>query len=203
MSSSKNVLIVADDEFISKLTKMYIKLENYDAITFSNGDDALNLIEENHDEISLVLLDLMAPGANAFEILETIKKKYPRILVVLFTAKLFFEDIQKGKQLGADGYIIKRAADFAKFLQKLDLKRDRNLENFYKWGDNDDERDPYPYIYKPPFPPDDLALADQAQLRHPPKNKDSEEKISCQYCGMELTKEELPVHSCKKKPKEV
>jgi len=66
--------------------------------------------------------------------------------------------------------------------------------------DDDDERFPYPYVFKPPSPPDDLALAARSQLRQPPKKKDSEEKISCQYCGMEVTKEEQFTHSCKKKP---
>ncbi len=45
------------------------------------------------------------------------------------------------------------------------------------------------------------ALAAQAQLRQPPKKKDSEEKINCQYCGRELTKGEQLTHSCQKKPK--
>ena len=68
--------------------------------------------------------------------------------------------------------------------------------HFYR---NDDL--PYPYIFKPPYPPDDLALAPRTQLRQPPKKKDIEEKIHCQYCGRELTKEEQITHSCKKKPK--
>jgi len=67
--------------------------------------------------------------------------------------------------------------------------------------DDGDDRFPYSYIFKPPEPPDDLALAPRAQVRHPPKKKDTEEKIHCQYCGMKLTKEEQFTHSCKKKPK--
>lgn len=64
----------------------------------------------------------------------------------------------------------------------------------------DREKYPYPYVFKPPSPPDDLTLAPRTQLRQPPKKKDSKEKISCQYCGLELTKEEQITHSCKKKP---
>ena len=66
--------------------------------------------------------------------------------------------------------------------------------------DDDDERFPYPYIFKPPKPPDDFAMAPRAQLRKSPKKKDTEEKINCQFCGTELTKEEQLTHSCKKKP---
>jgi len=67
-------------------------------------------------------------------------------------------------------------------------------------SDDNDDRFPYPYIFKPPSPPDDLALTPRVQLHSSPKKKDPEEKISCQYCGMKLTKEEQFTHSCKKKP---
>ena len=59
---------------------------------------------------------------------------------------------------------------------------------------------PYPYIFKPPSPPDDLALAPRVQLHTSPKKKAPEEIIHCQYCGIKLTKEEQFTHSCKKKP---
>jgi len=58
----------------------------------------------------------------------------------------------------------------------------------------------YPYIFTTPNPPYDFEMAPQVQLRAPLKEKDSEEEISCQHCGRELTKEEHLNHSCKKKP---
>ena len=107
MSAAKKILIVDDEEDITILTEKFLQLENYDTLTCSNGYDALDIIEEKHEEIALVLLDIMLPGMNGYEILTEIKSKYPKILVVLFTVKNFFEDIQKGKELGADGYLVK------------------------------------------------------------------------------------------------
>ncbi|NVM16537.1 MAG: response regulator [Candidatus Lokiarchaeota archaeon] len=107
MSTTKKILIVDDEEDITILTEKFLQLENYDTLTCSNGYDALSIIEEKHEEIALVLLDIMLPGMNGYEILTEIKAKYPNILVVLFTVKNFFEDIQKGKELGADGYLVK------------------------------------------------------------------------------------------------
>ena len=107
MSAAKKILIVDDEEDITILTEKFLQLEHYETITCSNGYDALDIIEENNEEISLVLLDIMLPGMNGYEILTEIKSKYPKILVVLFTVKNFFEDIQKGKELGADGYLVK------------------------------------------------------------------------------------------------
>ncbi|MFX0010315.1 MAG: response regulator transcription factor, partial [Candidatus Hermodarchaeota archaeon] len=107
MSPAKKILIVDDEEDITILTKKFLQLENYDTLTCSNGYDALDILKEKHKDIALALLDIMLPGMNGYEILAQIKSHYPEILVVLFTVKNFFEDIQKGKELGADGYLVK------------------------------------------------------------------------------------------------
>ena len=107
MSVEKKILIVDDEEDITNLTEKFLQLENYDTITCSNGFDALSIMEEKHEDIALVLLDLMLPGMNGYDVLIEIKSKYPKILVVLFTVKNFFEDIQRGKELGTDGYLVK------------------------------------------------------------------------------------------------
>jgi len=77
-----------------------------------------------------------------------------------------------------------------------DLRKSSNREN------DDDDRGyfPYPYIFNPPKPPDDFAMAPQVQVRKPPKKKYPEEEIYCQFCGRALPKEEEFTHSCKKKP---
>ncbi len=69
----------------------------------------MKMVEENYERIVLILLDVMMPGRSGLHVLELIKNesKYNDILVVLFTVKSFTEDIQKGKRLGADGYITK------------------------------------------------------------------------------------------------
>ena len=107
MSSVKKILIVDDEEDITNLTEKFLQLEKYETITCSNGYDALDIVEEKHDDIALILLDIMLPGKSGYEILVEIKSRYPKILVVLFSVKNFFEDIQKGKELGADGYLVK------------------------------------------------------------------------------------------------
>ena len=66
---------------------------------------------------------------------------------------------------------------------------------------DDDDYIPFPYIFNPPKPPDDFAMAPQVHVRTPLKEENLEKSINCQYCGMKLTKEEQLTHSCKKKPK--
>jgi len=128
MSAAKKILIVDDEEDITILTEKFLQLENYDTLTCSNGYDALEIVKEKHEDIALVLLDIMLPGMNGYEILTKIKLKYPKILVVLFTVKNFFEDIQKGKELGADGYLVKAISgnEIITYIKNI-LKKKKNI----------------------------------------------------------------------------
>jgi len=109
MSAKKTILIVDDEPDIVNLTEKFLKLGDFDTITCNNGRDALEIIEDKHHEIALILLDVMMPGTSGYSVIKDIKEneKFKDILVVLFTVKSFNEDIQKGKKLGADGYLTK------------------------------------------------------------------------------------------------
>ena len=127
MSATKKILIVDDEEDITHLTEKFLQLEKYETISCSNGYDALEIVEEKHDDIALILLDIMLPGMNGYEILTEIKSRYPKILVVLFSVKNFFEDIQKGKELGADGYLVKAISgnEITAYIKNI-LKKKKN-----------------------------------------------------------------------------
>jgi len=106
----KNTILIVDDEpDIVNLTEKFLKLGEFDTITSNNAKEAMKMVEENYDKIALILLDIMMPGRSGYSVLEEIKnnEKYKDILVVLFTVKSFNEDVQKGKNLGADDYIVK------------------------------------------------------------------------------------------------
>ena len=105
----KSILIVDDEPDIVNLTEKFLNLGEFKTITCVNGKEALKIVEEKYEEIALILLDIMMPGLSGYSILEIIKsnEKYKDILVILFTVKSFQEDIQKGKKMGADGYIMK------------------------------------------------------------------------------------------------
>ncbi len=103
------ILIVDDEPDILNLTEKFLKLGDFDTITSANAKEALRVLEERYTEISLILLDVMMPGKSGMDVLRQIKgeRRYDHIDVVLFTVKSFVEDIQKGKRLGADDYIVK------------------------------------------------------------------------------------------------
>jgi two-component system alkaline phosphatase synthesis response regulator PhoP len=109
MTDKKTILIVDDEPDIVNLTEKFLKLGNFDTITCNNGKDAMEIVKDKYSNIALILLDIMMPGISGYSVLKEIKTndKYKDIIVILFTVKSFNEDIQKGKKLGADGYLTK------------------------------------------------------------------------------------------------
>jgi len=108
--TDKNSILICDDEpDIISLVQKFLQLDHFNTLTCSNGKEALKVLEEKYEEIILILCDIMMPGLSGFEVLRTIKSKetYKDIKVILFTVKSFKEDKEKGKDLGADGYITK------------------------------------------------------------------------------------------------
>jgi two-component system alkaline phosphatase synthesis response regulator PhoP len=106
---TETILIVDDEPDIVNLTEKFLRIGKFNTLTCNNGKEALKIIEERYPEISLVLLDIMMPGLSGADVLSKIKSRdeYEHIKVVLFTVKSFQEDIERGKNLGADGYITK------------------------------------------------------------------------------------------------
>jgi len=123
MAEKKTILVVDDEPDIVNLTQRFLELEDYDTITCNNGKEALKIVEDKYPDIVLILLDVMMPGLSGWEVLQNLKGNdlFKDILVVLFTVKSFNEDIQKGKALGADGYITKPFSgnDLLKYVKKL------------------------------------------------------------------------------------
>lgn len=105
--SKKILLLVEDDFFLRSLMKKKLTLEGYEVIEAENGRIALNELEKN--DIDLVLLDLIMPEVDGFEVLETISKnpELTKIPVIVLSNLGQKEKIDKAKSLGAKDYIIK------------------------------------------------------------------------------------------------
>ncbi len=119
----RTILIVDDEPDIVALTQKFLQLGGFETITCNNGKEALKILEERYRDISLVLLDIMMPGISGKDVLLKIKsaEEYQHIKVVLFTVKSFKEDIQQGKESGADGYITKpfSGSDLLEYVKDL------------------------------------------------------------------------------------
>ncbi len=107
---SKKILITDDEPHIRMLLEQTLEeLEDYDVEFFlaENGETALEIIEEEHP--GLVLLDVMMPKMNGFDVCRTVKQEWGMddVYITLLTAKGQEYDKEKGKEVGADLYITK------------------------------------------------------------------------------------------------
>ena len=97
------ILIVDDEVKIRELLKLNLELAGYVCILAQNGDEALNKIKQTRPD--LILLDVMIPGKDGYEIFEMLREK--EIPVIFLTAKDSTLDKVKGLRMGAEDYITK------------------------------------------------------------------------------------------------
>lgn len=101
-----NVLIIDDDKELCALMTKCVEQENLSAIVAYNGIKGLRLIDESKDSCSLIILDVMLPDIDGFQILKKIRDT-SNIPVLILTAKSNEEDKVFGLRLGADDYLTK------------------------------------------------------------------------------------------------
>ena len=103
MENNKNhILIVDDDDRIRSLLKDYLSENNYIISTAENAEQAKTKLE--HLKFDMVILDVMMPGQDGYDLTKEIKKKI-KVPIILLTSKGEVENRIKGLELGADDYI--------------------------------------------------------------------------------------------------
>ena len=130
------VLIIEDEEALADAIRESLKKEHLDATLVTDGeigeDEALTGLYD------LILLDIMLPKRNGFEILKTLKEEKLKTPVIILTAKSEMEDKLNGLENGADDYITKPFHMKELIARvKIILKRSANLEdtNILSYGD--------------------------------------------------------------------
>ena len=118
-----HILVVDDDDRIRGLLKEYLNESNFIVSTSENSENAK--IKIKNFKYDLIILDVMMPGQNGYELTKEIKKKF-EIPIILLTAKGEVENRIKGLELGADDYIAKP------FEPKELLLRVKNIVNKQK-----------------------------------------------------------------------
>lgn len=104
MKEKQKIMIVDDDENIAELIQLYLTKECYDTTIASDGEAALTILR--HYQPDLVLLDIMLPGIDGYEVLREIRKT-TNVPVIMLSAKGETFDKVLGLELGADDYIMK------------------------------------------------------------------------------------------------
>ncbi len=103
---NSSVLIIDDDKELCALMKKCVEQENLSAIIAYGGVEGLRLADENKDHCSLVILDVMMPDLDGFQVLQKIRETN-NVPVLMLTARNDEEDKVSGLRMGADDYLTK------------------------------------------------------------------------------------------------
>ena len=100
----KKILIVEDDRKIAELERDYLESNGYETVLMEDGTQVIGELKANRYD--LVLLDIMLPGVNGYEICRTVREEID-IPILMVTARAEAVDVIRGLGLGADDYITK------------------------------------------------------------------------------------------------
>lgn len=103
----QRILVVDDDEHIRKSLAQYLEMEEFDVDVASSGPEALS--RAGRQAPDLVLLDIMMPGMDGFEVVEKLRQESAtsQVPIILLTARGQDTDVIKGYQLGVSSYLTK------------------------------------------------------------------------------------------------
>ena len=103
----KKILIIEDDKFLRQLIVQKLVKEGYEVAEAGDGEQGLKKIQQENPD--LVLLDLILPGIDGFEVLSRAKKNQElvKIPIIILSNLGQKEDVQRGMNLGATDYLIK------------------------------------------------------------------------------------------------
>lgn len=125
--SNLHILIVDDDNRIRSLLKEYLSENNYIVSTAENADSAKQKLE--YLKFDILILDVMMPGQNGYELTKDIKKNI-QVPIILLTAKGEVENRIKGLELGADDYIGKPFEPKELLLRIKNILKNKNKIDF-------------------------------------------------------------------------
>ncbi|MEO5927914.1 MAG: response regulator transcription factor [Patescibacteria group bacterium] len=105
--AKQHILLIEDDGFLASIYAQKLELEGFDVSLATNGEDGLRLAMK--DIPDMILLDLVMPKLNGFEVLERLKQDdaTKTVPVLILTNLGQREDVERCMQLGAAGYVIK------------------------------------------------------------------------------------------------
>ena len=133
------MLIADDNKQITSILSNYARKEGFEPVVALDGEEALRLFDEHEPDIAMVLLDVMMPKVDGFEVCRRLRGK-SLVPVIMVTAR--GEDFEKimGLDIGADDYIIKPfsagevMARVRAILRRMQKKEKKTAHNIYRYS---------------------------------------------------------------------
>ncbi len=98
------ILVLEDEDAIRSFIRVNLKKQMFEIVEASSGEEALEKLDDTFD---IALLDVMLPGIDGFEVCRQAREKFPRLGIIMLTAKGLEQNKIEGLELGADDYIVK------------------------------------------------------------------------------------------------
>ena len=102
----KRVLVVDDSDFMRRMLKDILSKEGHKIYeTTKDGKECVEFLEK--EEVDICILDIAMPVMDGMETLEVIREKYPKLKIIMLSAKCTVDNVRKTLELGADGFVAK------------------------------------------------------------------------------------------------
>ena len=105
IQEQERILVVDDEASIRRILETRLKMVGYEVITAADGEEALEAFQKHNPD--LIILDVMMPKMDGYEMVAALRQMHTNIPILLITAKDSFLDLQKGFLTGADDYMTK------------------------------------------------------------------------------------------------
>jgi len=114
---SKRVLIVEDERPLAHALELKLKHEGVDTMSATNGEECLRLLNESHFDV--VLLDMMMPVMDGFQVLQEINKMAQKPVVFVLSNLSVHDDQEKVLSMGARKYFIKSDTPLSVIVEEI------------------------------------------------------------------------------------
>lgn len=102
---TKKILLVDDEQDILQVISFRLEKADYKVIVASSGEEALVMVDQEKPDV--ILLDVMMPGMDGFEVCKKIKSKSPSQKIIIYTAKVDGVNAAKARESGANDFTVK------------------------------------------------------------------------------------------------
>jgi DNA-binding response OmpR family regulator len=121
MDNNGLIFLVEDDPFLSSVLQLKLTKEGFKVIRASDGEEAINMLIDQGLKPDLILLDLILPKRNGFEVLETIRQEpmLEKLPVIVISNLGQPSDVERGKSLGVIDYYVKAKFSVDELVKKI------------------------------------------------------------------------------------
>ena len=121
MNNKPTILLIEDDPFLSSVLRLKLEKEGFKVIRAADGEEAIHFLTDQGIKPELILLDLILPKKNGFEVLENIRQDplLEKLPVIIISNLGQPSDIERGKALGIIDYFVKARLSVEELVNKV------------------------------------------------------------------------------------